>query len=89
VAPPDELSCRNKLIDDGTHRVVAQEQAAGAAMAARARVVRLGSGARDEGIHANVGRQRLTAVDPSQHRQHATLGQPSLVGIDRPLEWLV
>jgi hypothetical protein len=89
VAPPDELSRRNKLIDDGTHRVVAEEQAAGAAMAARARVVRLGSDARDEDIHANVGRQRLTAMDPSQHRQQPTLGQPSLGGIDRPVEGLV
>ena len=75
MTPPDEPAHRDKLIDDGTHGVVAEEQAAGTAMAARARVFGLGSDARDERIHADVGRQRLAAVDTSQHRQQPTLGQ--------------
>ncbi len=88
MAPTNELPGGDELIDDGTHRIVAEEQSTGASMAARSRIVGLRAHACDQRVDARVGGQGLAAVDPSQHGQEATLGEPPLRGIDRPLEWL-
>ena len=89
VAPPNELTGRDELIHDRTQRIVSQEQATSASMAARPGIIGLGAHPGDQGIDARIGRQWLAAVNTSQHRQKATLGEPRLYGLDRPLEWLV
>jgi len=89
VAPPNELARRDKLIHDRTQRIVSQEQATSASMAARPGIIGLGAHPRDQPIDARIGSQWLTAVNTSHHRQKATLGEPRLCGVDRPLEWLV
>jgi hypothetical protein len=86
VTVSHHLAACHELIDDRAHRVVAEKEAAGASMTAGPRIARLRTHARNERIDADVGGQRLAVVDPSQHREQATLGQSALGGVDRPHE---
>jgi hypothetical protein len=85
-APPgaSEAAVGHQVVDHASQVGFVQRQRLRTAVPRRRPAIGGRPNARHQRVHAQIGRQRLFLVEPSQGRQDQALRHPALLGIDSP-----